>query len=264
MLLLAQAKGSFFHFDVGGGMQTLLFSSKDATHKVGGGFTLDVSYRYFFNKTAGIRVGVGMNTANSKTVLNCTDVNVNYTPEYDRRVYYTNWTEKQSVFAFEVPVGICLQRSVSRTMSFIWDAGVSLYVPVNNDYEITTGTMETRAYYPVTHQEVANDESLGMKVYATDKASHRLPFGAAGMSLFTDLGFHYSKRGSMPFYFGIFVSGGVLSVIKAKDQPLFSEKYNGMLASEKVQSVHPLSVGFKVGIAVDVDRQCRGGRCGFN
>ncbi|MBP5318667.1 MAG: hypothetical protein J6Y77_04625 [Paludibacteraceae bacterium] len=264
LLLWAQGQGSFVHFDLGGGLQTLLFEPQDARRSMGAGVTLDVSYRYFFNKTAGIRLGLGLSTARSKAVINCTDVDVAYTEAYDRRVYYTDWTEKESVFALEVPVGICLQRPVSRTLSFAWDAGAALYVPINNDFEISTGTLETRAYYPTTHQEVAEDESLGMRVYTTDKAAHRLPFGSVGLSLFTDLGFHYSKRGSLPFYFGLYVSGGVLSIVKANDQHLFAKYYNGLFASEKVSRVHPLSVGVKIGFSLDCDRQCRGGRCGFN
>lgn len=267
MLLSAQSQGSFVHFDFGGGMHTMLFTPDGGKRSVGAGVTLDVSYRYYFSRNLGVRVGLGMSTARSKAVLNCTEEMAWVDPDgtdCQRRAIFTDWTEKQSLFDFEVPVGLCVQAPVSRTLSFIWDAGVALAVPLNNDYEIASGTMETRVYYPSTHHEVAGDESVGAKTYETDKASHRLPFGNCSCNLFTNLGFHYSKRGSLPLYFGLYVSGGVASIVKANDQNLFTERYNGLLASNRVNGVFPLAVGVKIGLALDCDRQCRGGRCGFN
>ena len=123
-------------------------------------------------------------------------------------------------------------------------------IPVNNEYTACDGKA-TRTI----DGEVSVEEA--------PKTLRRIKSAPVGVSLGTDLGFHFDNQGSLPLYFGLYFNYGLTSFLNESELPLYGERYAGFFASNRVGAAHLLSLGLKVGFSLNLSKTCTGGRCGF-
>lgn len=257
----AQEKGSDIFFNLGGSMHRLAYSTPYDASKGAMGFTINGGYNYFFSKSLGISLGIGMNSFGSSGVLDglMTSPSVDMEgADYEHRNYFTLWTEKQSSYMLGLPFGIIYRHPIAKKTGLSATIGVKYLIPLKATYEVTGGNLVSTGYYSQWNVELENLPQYGFPMLSS-KPSGEVKL-KSGLSLYADLGFLYRFAESRYIYFGGYLDYGITNIAKSQETLPFGSKgtYTSILAvSDAVNKIIPVSYGLKLGINLNMKNKIR-------
>lgn len=246
------------------------------------GYLFDIGYTYFFNKTVGLGIGVGIEDLSAKLKSNLygTVPHLTYPQEgkmYDL-LYSTNeLVEKQNLYAIYVPLTVQFEHKFKEGKNGIYaGVGVQGYFPLIGVSKMKKGELITRGYEEEVNVLYQNDmpqHGFGTynfkgvnKIYNKTKEDLR-----ASIDVVADFGGIFEINNKVDFYVGLFGSYGFLDILPdAEFHHPYAEvaateqnvKYNGLLGSNYLElynekyetnlktAFNLFQVGVKVGIHI--------------
>lgn len=242
---------------IGGGLSTLQYHAMDAKWVAGGGAKAEVMYQYKFDKNWGIGAGVGISSLQSAA-----DYSYHYNEqglihpdnnrEYTAIVDYSNWREQQNVVNVEIPLRGYYTLPLTDRWALETGAGLTLNIPVYNNYKCTGADYTVEGYFPSTNVTYSNLKNHGFGNYKAEDCKGKNDLRPVNLTLNLDCGASYSVRDNLSLYAGAYFGYGFINAVAAhSNQPLHdanARQYVGTLQSDRVQSAHPIEFGAKVGI----------------
>ena len=270
MLLPARAQMTD-HFsniqaNLGGGINTLLYKPVEGVHSIGLGGLLEVQYQYMFNHHFGLALGVQASTLRSSAEYNYTYNIPNvllpgafYNSDVD--VNFHNWRERQDVINLSIPLQLIIRAPISVKSAFQMGLGASFNHPLRSNYKVVKGRYITTAYMPQTNVTYTDMHEHGLGTYQGNQ-KNSFDLDKYFYALHADLGFVFNLSQAAGLYLGVYgyyspadinveqESGNqLLSTYQPNPaQPNVALCYNPTFATDRVDAVHPLEVGIKIGL----------------
>lgn len=250
----AQEKGSDIYFNLGGGMHSLSYSTPYAKSKGAIGFTINGGYNYYFSKSLGISLGIGINSfgcsGESDGLMTSPSVDKE-SADYEHRNYLTHWSEKQSGYMLGIPLGIIYRNNITTKFGLSATLGVKYLIPVKATYEVTGGNLVSTGYYSQWNAELENLPQYGFPVL-NSKPSGEVKL-KSGLSFNADLGVTFSIAERRSLYLGGYLDYGLTDMAKPQEDLPFGSKgiYTSIVAvSGATDKIIPISCGLKIGISL--------------
>ncbi|ADQ81039.1 OmpA/MotB domain protein [Paludibacter propionicigenes WB4] len=250
-MLQAQEKQQYLHLTVGGGLHNLSYNLQNGTQSGKFGKTINAGYSYFFTQHWGIQSGLGLQWFNAHSTINF----LSATPQVDIdgenfefRVNYNNWQEKQQALFLDIPLTLQYRHALSNKISLQGSAGGKISIPISSSYTTTGGSITTTGYYSRLNAELSNLPEFGFTT-TTDSYNNKLSLRPSYMAI-ADLGGLYSLSPKIDLYVGAYINYGLNNALKKDTKEIYQldAVYNGVLASTQTTKVTPMSLGVKVGI----------------
>lgn len=258
-------QNKFLSLSAGGGISTLLYDFPYGSSEMGLGGRFNIDYNIFFSRVCGISFGLGGSKLNST-------VNFDEGSEYSTMVQipvrdnngketnydakctttFSGWTETQSLFALEVPVGILFRAPMGEKTTFLAGVGAKLSFPIKTSYEVTDGSMTSSLYAKklnACYDSVPSQGITTSDVHDSGETETKL----VSVSGYLDLNLVH-RVGRIHLFYGLYADYGLTSIAK-KDKSFVSiDGYNGVLSSDAVEKVLPFSVGLRLGLKIPCPR----------
>lgn len=258
-------QNKFLSLSAGGGISTLMYDFPYGSSEMGKGGRFNIDYNIFFSRVCGISFGLGCSKYNSTVTF---DDNSKYTTSIQVPVgaypeaqsddensctnTFNGWTESQSGFAIEVPVGVLFRLPMGNKATFLAGVGAKLSFPLKFSYEVTDGTV-TRSVY---NEKLAVLFDSLPKYGITTSADH--PSGSSETRFMTASGYLdlnlVHKVGRIHLFYGLYADYGLTSLAKKEKVLSNNKEYNGVLSSDAVEKVIPFSVGVRLGVKIPCPR----------
>lgn len=177
----------------------------------------------------------------------------NYDMPFEYRIYLSQFNERQNVATFGVPISILYRTKLNKQWSFWGSAGIAGQIPIYSRFK-TSGSIETRGYYPDFDIELYNIPHHG---YFEDKRSrYGIIDCKSYVSISVSLGCSKQIKANRRIFFGSYYTQGCTNFIEYSENELVDSEldYAGLFSSKLVHSSVPFSVGLKVGIIGDFQR----------
>jgi outer membrane protein OmpA-like peptidoglycan-associated protein len=249
-MIPAQQTGSYFHFNVGGGLNALSYKLLDGTQQGQAGYALNAAYSYFFTPQWGIQTGIGLQSFSSLSTQNYLSKSPDVDTDgqtYEFRSNYKNWQEKQQVIFIDIPLELQYKYTINKKVGIIASAGASISFPVSASYKTSGGTLTTTGYYSQWNVELSNMPQHGFSTFTDFKGNLILKPAYMGI---VDLGGLYKLSEKVDVYLGGYFNYGLNNVVTPDTKLMFQPNgtYNGVFASSQTSEVKPFSVGVKIGV----------------
>lgn len=258
-------QNKFLSLSAGGGISTLLYDFPYGSSEMGKGGRFNIDYNIFFSRVCGISFGLGGSKLNStvnfdegskySTMVKVPVTNYNgKETNYDAKctTTFSGWTETQSLFALEVPVGILFRAPMGEKTTFLAGVGAKLSFPIKTSYEVTDGSMTSSLYVEKLNARYDSVPSQGITtsdVHDSGETETKL----VSVSGYLDLNLVH-RVGRIHLFYGLYADYGLTSIAK-KDKSFVSiDGYNGVLSSDAVEKVIPFSVGLRLGLKIPCPR----------
>ena len=258
-------QNKFLSLSAGGGISTLLYDLPYGSSEMGKGGRFNIDYNIFFSRVCGISFGLGGSKLNStvnfdegskySTMVKVPVTNYNgKETNYDAKctTTFSGWTETQSLFALEVPVGILFRAPMGEKTTFLAGVGAKLSFPFKSSYEVTDGSMTSSLYVEKLNARYDSVPSQGITtsdVHDSGETETKL----VSVSGYLDLNLVH-RVGRIHLFYGLYADYGLTSIAK-KDKSFVSiDGYNGVLSSDAVEKVIPFSVGLRLGLKIPCPR----------
>ncbi len=258
---------NYLGFNLGGGMNSLMYSPVDGSAAPGWGLGAGLQYAHFFGTHFGFGVGVNYTTYSARATYNKTIHGTATThPDnglsYDPVNIYDNWCERQTLGVLGVPVEILFRTDMSETWALLAGLGMQFDLPINASYRAVDGAYETQGYFPATGITYNNLPDYGFQRYEADpdKQHGDVNVGKSGFSVIADLGANHNLKNNWGLYLGIYATYGISNLydtafannnllsISTEDANVID--YNSTIASGRIDAYNLISVGAKVGINI--------------
>ncbi len=258
VLIQAQEPVQYLHFNVGGGLHNLSYTMPNGTQNGKSGYTINGAYSYFFTPNWGVQAGLGIQSfgATSKlTYFTAAPAVDSEGDAFEFRTQYTNWQEKQNALYLEIPVAAQYRYAINEKLGLIGSLGAKIALPVYAKYKTIGGQIRTTGYYEQWNVELYDLPEQGFSTITnsfTDKISLNPVF--TGLA---DVGGLYRLSNNLELYAGVYFNYGFNKTKTPDTKVIYQQNgvYNGMLASNQVQHVKPISFGLKVGVYLQLGKQ---------
>lgn len=261
-------QNKFLSLSAGGGISTLLYDFPYGSSEMGKGGRFNIDYNIFFSRVCGISFGLGGSKLNST-------VNFDEGSEYKFNVFQEgnayrygepkgplngngttksyDWTETQSVFALETPVGAIFRVPLGEKATFLIGAGIKLSYPIKSSYEVTDGKSTTSLYHNDSKTNLEDLSKYGITT-SDNHYSGESETKLVAASGYLDLNLVH-RVGRIHLFYGLYADYGFTNISK-KEKVLSSVdyEYNGVLSSDAVEKVSPFSVGLRLGLKIPCPR----------
>lgn len=260
-ILPAQKAEQYFHINLGGGQNNLLYNLQNGTEKGKFGYSINAAYSYFFSSQWGLQTGVGIQSFNTLSTLNLLTSTPNIDTDgdaYEFRTNYNNWKEKQQAFYLEVPLVAQYRYNFGDKFGFIASLGAKALIPIHASYETTGGEITTTGYYSQWNVELSDIPQHGFSTITT-KYKGNLSLKPAYM-LIIDMGGLYKLSDNVDLYLGEYFNYGLNNVIKPDTKLIYQPdgNYNSVLTSNQTNKLKPISVGIKIGLYLRLGQKRHG------
>jgi outer membrane protein OmpA-like peptidoglycan-associated protein len=247
------------------------------------GHLFDIGYTYFFNKTVGLGLGIGVEDLSAKLKSNIHGIVPNLTyPQQEGKTYDLLYStneliEKQHIFAINVPLTVQFEHKFKEGKNGIYaGVGVQGFFPIIASSKMKKGELITRGYEEEVNVLYQNDmpqHGLGTynfkgasKIYNITKEDLRV-----SVDVVADFGGIFEINNKVDFYVGLFGSYSFLDILpKAEFHHPYADvapteqhvKYNGLLGSNYLElfnekyetnlktAFNVFQIGVKVGIHI--------------
>lgn len=247
------------------------------------GYLFDIGYTYFFNKTVGLGIGIGLEDLSARVKSNLSgnvpDLVYPQQPErnYDL-LYSTNeLVEKQNIYAIYIPLTVQFEHKFKNGKNGIYGGiGVQGYFPLIAMSAMKKGELITRGYEEYTNVLYQNDmPQHGLSTYSfngTNKLYNKNKEDLrASVDIVGDFGGIFEINNKVDFYVGAFCSYGFLDIlpksefhhtyvdVAATEQKVdyrgllgsnYLENYNTANGTDLKTAFNLFQVGLKVGIHI--------------
>lgn len=250
-ILQAQEAEQYFHLNLGGGLNNLLFNLQNGTEKGKFGYSINAAYSYFFSSQWGLQTGVGIQYFNTLTTLNLLTSTPNIDTDgdaYEFRTNYKNWKEKQHAFYLEVPLVAQYRYNFGDKFGFIASLGAKVLIPIQTSYETAGGEITTTGYYSQWNVELSDMPQHGFSTI-TNNYKGNLSLKPAYM-LIIDMGGLYKLSEKVDLYLGEYFNYGLNNVMTPNTKLIYQQDgtYNSVLTSNQTNNLKLFSAGIKIGL----------------
>lgn len=258
-------QNKFLSLSVGGGINTLMYDFPYGESELGKGGRFNIDYNIFFNKLCGISFGVGGAMFNSVINFNdnveyTTSVNLPVTNAYGKKLYYnfdctttfTGWKETQSMLALEIPVGALFRVPIKENFTFLPGVGVKVYIPLKTSFEVTDGKTSTQIYNKNLNVTMDSVASHGIKTSDVHPSGSSETKRLSG-SVYVDLNFVH-RIGGIHLFYGLYGDYGLTNIATGNKALESIFDHNGVVSSDAVKKITPLSLGLRVGVKIPCPR----------
>lgn len=240
-----------FSFIINGGDRYTLLKNTipNGTSKESFGQNANFQFNLAISNAFGIGIGAGYSNYSSVVFVD------NYKSEYyltdDEGVEYlyrlsgTKINENQSIGLIETPFLLILQNQRHKKFKTYLQIGAMALLPINSNFNCTSGTIESRGYYFQYDVELKNLPNHGFDQCSLTGVSGKL-LTQVGYAAIMELGANISV-GRPYITIALFGSYGLSSICKQRE--LFTTELVYQSLSSVASSVKPYSVGVKVGIS---------------
>lgn len=264
-------QGSSLQAYLGGGYSSWGYRLQDGKNL--GDLTGQISLRYawFFTPEWGLGVGVDAEMMNSQALLNTTrrwnDQTDSEGEIYDHIATARGWKEQQRMWLLSVPVTAQYQHFFNDKVGIFAAVGAFVGMPLGATYNLRSGEVEHSGFYRPwnltltgIHSHDFYTETIGQDI-AADKHSQPLRSIAAGVK--ADVGALIPLKENIDLFVGAYFTAVCNDLAASGEktelgwqqpdregfrQHAFMEQYQGLLQTDYTGSVHPWSVGVKVGV----------------
>lgn len=233
------------------------------------GGEVSVRYAYFFTPEWGLGIGADFSTYGSRAKLNTMhqwDGQTDTEGEnYNHRAVTHDWKEDQRNYMLSIPLTIQYQHRFNDKVGIFTALGGFVGMPLISNYQLVSGAVEHRGYYPQWNLELFNlanhdfyTEHIG-EAFAKDPHPLTLKPIAAGVKV--DLGVIVPLTQQLDLFAGLYGSvvcndlqteqhalGWQQTAFDDYRQHAFMPEYQGIANSTHTNAIRPWAVGIKVGI----------------
>lgn len=265
---------NYIGLNVGGGMNTLMYSPADGTWNPKLGFLGELKYMHFFGKHFGMGFGVQFDytragatydwTENADNAISLVHPSNNLT--YYPHVGFNDWQEIQTVMSVNVPIELYWRAPIGERWFFLLGLGAQLEFPLKSEFKAEDGSYSVTGYFPATNVEYSDLPDYGFKTENANQSGDIENLKQMGVSIIADLGFNYAMSNHWGLYFGLYGGYGITNLLdEASAEPMLNapdastatpttgslvSDYNGVINSNQIDELHFLNVGAKIGINV--------------
>ena len=266
---------NYIGLNLGGGMNTLMYSPADGTWNPKLGFLGELKYIHFFGKHFGLGFGVQFDYSRSGATYDWTE-NANnaisLTHPANNLIYYPHvgfdsWKETQTVMSVNVPIELYWRAPIGERWFFLLGLGAQLDFPLKSDFKADDGSFTVTGQFPAYGPYDLHDlPAYGFDTYTADESGDNEGLKQMGVSIIADLGFNYALSNHWGFYFGLYGGYGITNLLdEVSNAPLLNapdaatattttgplvSDYTGVYNSNQIDELHRLNVGLKIGINV--------------
>ena len=259
----AARKGHFVFFDVGGGMNNVIYKLEDTcgTKSAGFGISARLGYRYFFSPNWGIGVGVNYGTYQGAANL---DFRKNLGKGIDQlsviqdveREFSTVFSlkERTTVSAIDIPIGLYYQQALGSRFRI----GTGVYADVTQiltkKYKTVSGYAVNESYYPKYRLTIKDLEEYGIFQYSNLKGNSDLKTTSIGIG--GEFSLHYAITSQFDLTFNVSGTYRLGDLKNRNDEKLWNEQdtgytttaYAGVTQTQLTKNVNLVNVGATIGL----------------
>lgn len=244
----------------GGGIHSFLYSVEGGYRENSLGYFVSAGYSKPLNKQWELGIAVQIGSANSLCTLNSVDEenridHGNGDIPYIYRIYYTQLKEKQNITYLSVPISFSYKFDLKKKWQLYVSSSINGFFPISSNFKRTAGLIESRGYYPDLGIEFQRIPQHGFFV---DGSRQKGNWSCErGLSFGLDLGFSKQIKPDKHVFAGIHFNHSMSNTLKTADNKLVDDQlaYNGLLNSNKIESVVPFCAGLKIGYASDFTKE---------
>ncbi len=242
------------NFNLGGGLHTMISDPINGDWGKGFGGLFEAKYE-FINKVIGFNAGVKISLLNGET-----SVKYRYVipaivhPKNGQDCRLTNivsdWKERESMWALEVPLQFAISTDKSKSWSFHGGIGAALSLQLGGKYEVTDGYIMTSGWFEQTKVEMnrIRDAVIGRHT-PDDIEKGKIKYAPIGVNAIVDLGVLRNLTPEYALYLGLYGSYGLLNVCTEDNSTLFNGfEFTSLYNSDQVSKIIPVEAGVKIGI----------------
>ena len=262
---------------VNGGYSPLyyyLHSVPDSKLTPGYGGAAGLGYTFFFKNTMGIGSGVEVAMYNSKTTINSfSDHYSSFDGEENFEFRYTvnGYTEKQNLYTVQIPLFFLYQYPLLSDESLLFiSLGGKIGFPVSANYQSSSASYQTSAYYPQYDALLETPASQGLGTFNNRNYKDKLRFNYPLYMLSAEIGMKWTIADNYSLYTGIYCDYSLYDIYRNKQYDSFL-KYsadapaalpNGSILQSKYYQdnnlnnftgrIFPISLGIKIRLSFRV------------
>ena len=245
----------YLSLNLGGGMHTHLIESDAGQAKEGYGGLLELKYQ-IIPKHWGFGIGMQLCSYRSSILINYgyaqTFTHNDNNLEYQLNTEFSDWEERQDILAIEIPLSLQYENALNSKWKFLMDLGVTLSIPVINEYSTQNGYYSTSGWFESTNVEYEDLQNHG---FHTDQygQSGEICGIAKSLGAFADVGFNRSMGQKCALYMGLYAQYGITNSANPLHKNIYDgEEYIGAFGSEQFTDIHLLKGGMKIGFRFDL------------
>ena len=262
-------QGSSLQFYLGGAYSSMGYKLQDGKNLGHAGGEVSVRYAYFFTPEWGLGIGADFSTYGSRGKLNTMlqwDGQTDTEGEiYSHRAVTHDWKEDQRTYMLSIPLSVQYQHRFNDKVGIFAALGGFVGLPLISNYQLVSGAVEHRGYYPQWNLELFNlanhdfyTEHIG-EAFAKDPHPLTLKPIAAGVKV--DLGVIVPLTQQLDLFAGLYGSvvcndlqteqhalGWQQTAYADYRQHAFMPEYQGIANSTYTNAIRPWAVGIKVGV----------------
>ena len=253
--------GSYVLCDLGGGLHTMNYSLDGYGRKTPGfGGLFRVGYRYFLENGFGVGIDLNFRSYGSNGEFNYTNAiegAIDTDNEvYEHRTYYAYLKERQRQTMIGIPIGVYYHHKLEKKLKIGGGIGALTQFVAFDKFKTRAHYVETRGYYQQYRLELFDMPQHYF--YKDDNFSghynYKPSFGA-----FLEFDIMYVLNPRLDLNFGFYSTYGFNNQKDTYNNYQFDPDcmspdayqnpiYNGVLASNVVDKIHPLSLGLMAGV----------------
>ena len=263
---------SIFSLYLGGGLAPFKYKPEYGSKKNELGYTLGLSYSYFFNFNNGFRIDASLNRFGSSLSLNNLETstpsidgdtdNDGVPDKFNLLTKYDGLTEKQNALLIGAAIQYSYREDLNDKWNFIGSIGPKVEFMAKSESYVSEGKYTTKGNYPQYGDDFILPVGPGFGTY-TPKNKEDNDLGI-GVSILANLDFEYQLNKGFAIYTGPYFEYQVNST-KTNDKaalvsyevnsPTNAESvYNTVLNSNTISKYNRYAVGVRVGINLDVGK----------
>jgi len=251
-----------FSANIGGGLSTLNYEPTFGKFTSGFGGEAGLGYHFFFSPNWGIGTGFNLALYNSEaTTTNAFFGRFNTTTSSGRAIQfaYAFNDYKEEISAMMLTIPLMVQYQTGGKIGLFAAVGGKVGIPLSADNNLTTGTLNTSAYFPDWHVTYNNLPQYGFGTYDGLNKENDLELNPAFM-LSAELGAKFRFGNSMYLYVGGYLDYG-LNDIRKHEATNLAFAYDANAASypagfdikgslaEMSDKISPLAIGGKIRVS---------------
>lgn len=268
----------YIDMNAGFGISSLGYDLEGGKAKVSPSFTLGAGYTWFVKPYIGLQTGLNITryaTNASLTEPMSWDGLTDYQGDiYSHRIQFNNWRETQQTYMFSIPIGARLRwrRYEADIVGLHAAAGLQLSIPTVSNYIYKSGEVTHTAWYDQWNLELHDlPGRYETDPYVKQEESIRQHISHVNASLYGEVGatIRLDERSELFVAAYVHYIMNNFSTVKRDERVAlgfanehnnaysFMPVYRGLIGTDRIDAMHPWTVGLKVGASVSPVRTTR-------
>lgn len=235
----------------------LNYKSTDGRSMLSGNIGAGVEYAHFFGKNFGIGVGAEFTSFSTFYKFNSRRDSLQLFDAWSSRFYMLrqNLTtlEFQRVNYISLPVKIHYRHYLTKKLNFNISGGVAYTKYISESKAIVSGTIDRQAYFDDIHVTIDEFYPLGFGKFKNYIHPSSIKQFKSTLLAVAQTGFTFNLAPNWNMNTELNFQYGIKNIKTRAIDILVPEEYSGITATNYIGTIHPLSIGIRVGITYNFD-----------